>query len=235
MTYELWDQLAAKAGRALTAEQHASLERYLVLLSYANTRMNLTRIVDRDAAAVAHIGDAFTLMPFIPAGTLRMADVGSGGGVPGIPLAIAYPEVSMTLIESTQKKAVFLQETALALGLTNVTVLPIRAEEAGRGPLRDACDVVIARAVGELVFLVEWCLPLARKGGKLLTMKGAKAQEEMVVAQAAIHLLSGAKPVMHPVELPGTQNHVIVEIAKIGRTDDRFPRPATQAKGKPVK
>ena len=168
----------------------------------------------------------------IPADTARLAYVGSGGGVPGIPLAIALPEVAVTLVEATQKKGSFLREAGQSLGLSNLTVVPLRAEEAGQGELRETFDVVTARAVGELVFLVEWCLPLGKKGGKLLAMKGARAAEEMVAAEKAIHLLSSAPPVVHRVELPGTENHVILEIAKIGRTDPRFPRSASIAKGK---
>ena len=84
--------------------------------------MNLTRIVDRPTAEVQHIGDALTLLPFLPAAAHRLADVGTGGGVPGIPLAIVRPDVQVTLIESTKKKAAFLREAVAQLGLTNVTV-----------------------------------------------------------------------------------------------------------------
>ena len=133
MSNELWNQLAAKGGRALDAGQHQQLERYLDLLAEANTRMNLTRIVDREQAAIAHVGDALTLLPYIPAGPLRIADIGSGGGVPGIPLAVACPECQFTLMESTQKKATFLQQCAASLELANVTVLPLRAEQVGAG------------------------------------------------------------------------------------------------------
>ena len=208
--------------------------RYLELLAEANTRMNLTRIVDREQAAIAHVGDALTLLPYIPAGAMRIADIGSGGGVPGIPLAVVCPECQFTLVESTQKKAAFLTQCAASLELANVTVLPLRAEQVGAGELREQFDLAIARAVGELAFLVEWCIPLVKKGGKLLAMKGAKAQEEIAGAASAIRLLHASEPVVHPVELPGTEHHVIVEITKMGRTEARYPRPATVAKSRPL-
>lgn len=229
---ELWNQLAAKGGRVLSEEQHRRMERYLELLADANTRMNLTRIVDKEQAMVAHVGDALTLLPFISQGAMKIVDIGSGGGVPGIPLAVALLDCRITLVEATQKKAAFLQQCATELGLSNVTVLAKRAEEVASGELREACDVVTARAVGELAFLVEWGIPLLKKGGTLLAMKGAKAQEEIAAADRAIKMLSATRPVVHPVELPGAEHHVIVEITKMGRTDARFPRPASVAKGK---
>lgn len=234
MSLDLWNQLAAKGGRALSEGQVRGLVRYLELLAEANTRMNLTRIVDKEQAVVAHVGDALTLLQYVPQGALRIVDIGSGGGVPGIPLGVVLPECQITLVESTQKKAAFLQGCAKELGLLNVTVLAKRAEEVAGGELRESCDLVTARAVGELAFLVEWGIPLLKKGGKLLAMKGAKAQEEIAGAEKAIKLLNASPAVVHPVELPGAEHHVVVEIVKMGRTDARYPRAATVAKGRPL-
>ena len=233
----LWSELAGRAGVTLTTVQHDLLGRYLDLLLDANRTMNLTRIVDRPSAEVQHVGDALTLLPFLPAAPHRLADVGSGGGVPGIPLAIARPDAQVLLIESTKKKAAFLRAAAEQLGLQNVRVTERRAEDVGRvgSPERDAFDVVIARAVGTLDWLAEWCLPLARKGGKVLAMKGQKVMEELPAAAKAIRALNGGEPVIHKVDLPGAEHHVIVEIPKAGKTDPRYPRPATQAKGKPIR
>jgi 16S rRNA (guanine527-N7)-methyltransferase len=194
--------------------------------------MNLTRIVDPAAAEVQHVGDALTVLPHLPKGACRIADVGSGGGVPGIPLAIARPDAAVTLIETTKKKAVFLRETAAALELKNITVLDERVEDVGRGELRETFDVAIARAVGSMVWLAEWCLPLVKKGGKVLAMKGEKVAEDLAGTAKTIRILGGGKAVVHPVSLPGSDHRVIVEIAKIAVTDKRFPRPATAAKGK---
>lgn len=232
---DLWNQLAARANVTLSQAQHDLLNRYLDLLLEANERrMNLTRITDRAAAEVNHIGDSLTLLPLLPPGPILLADVGSGGGVPGIPLAIVRPDAKVALIESTRKKADFLQETASALGLPNITVWAQRAEAVGHSRLRDTNDVVVARAVGELAALVEWCLPLAKKGGKLLAMKGARAREELPAAARAIHALAGGAPIVHPVELPGAEHHVIVEIPKLGKTPAIYPRDPTRSKGKPI-
>jgi 16S rRNA (guanine527-N7)-methyltransferase len=218
----------------LSERQHGLLARYLDLLLAANQRMNLTRIIDRATAEVQHVGDALTLLPFLPKDEFRLVDVGSGGGVPGIPLAIARPDALVMLVESTKKKAAFLKDAAAQLGLENVSVSEWRAEQVGRSNSRETFDVATARAVATLDWLAEWCLPLVKRGGKLLAMKGERATEELPAARKAIKFLGGGEPVVHPIQLPGTDHRVVVEVLKIRRTDDRFPRDATVAKGKPI-
>jgi 16S rRNA (guanine527-N7)-methyltransferase len=230
----LWSDIATKAGVQLAPAQLAALDRYLDLLLEVNQKMNLTRITDRAAAEVQHVADALTLLDFIPQGTTALADIGSGGGVPGIPLAIALPQVQFTLVESTRKKAAFLRDAASALLLKNVNVVDSRAEELARTAARESFDVVTARAVGALVWLAEWCLPLVRKGGCVLAMKGARIAEELTPALKPIRLLGGGEPTIHPVELPGTEHHVIVQISKIGKTDKRYPRNPTATAGRPL-
>lgn len=229
---QLWTDLALRIGLTLSQEQNEKLERYLELLIEANQRVNLTRITDLDAARVQHIGDALTLLPFLPRTAHRLADVGSGGGVPGIPLAIVRPDAAVTLIESTKKKAEILKDLATRLDLPNVTVLPDRAEDAGQSNLRETFDIVTARAVATLDWLGEWCLPLVKKGGKMLAMKGPRATEELLTARKIFRILGGGEAIVHPVELPGTTALVIIEVPKIGRTDVKYPRGATIAKGK---
>jgi 16S rRNA (guanine527-N7)-methyltransferase len=232
----LWNDIATRAGVALSDEQHALLHRYLDLLLAANQTMNLTRITERPAAELHHVADALTLLPFLPRDAHALADVGTGGGVPGIPLAIVRPDAAFLLVEATKKKAAFLRSAVEQLGLANVIVTDQRAEDVAHSPeYRERYDVVVARAVATLVWLAEWCLPLAKpKTGKVLAMKGARAAEELPAAAKAIKLLGGGPAVVHPVDLPGTEHRVIVEVPKTGRTDPRYPRPATAAKGKPL-
>lgn len=230
----VWTDLAARADLPLTPDQHARLSRYLDLLFAANATMNLTRIPDRATAEVQHVGDALTLLPFLPKEPHRLADVGSGGGVPGIPLAVVRPDVQFLLIEATKKKAAFLRQAVAALELGNVTVDERRAEEVGWSEHRETFDVAVARAVATMAWLAEWCLPLVKKRAKVLAMKGPKAADELPPAAKAIRLLGGGEPVSHPVELLGTEHRVVVEIVKVGKTDRRYPRAATQSKGKPL-
>jgi 16S rRNA (guanine527-N7)-methyltransferase len=166
----------------------ARLGDYLARLLAMNEQMNLTAIEDPAAAWEKHVLDALTLVPLlaeIGAGS-RLVDVGSGGGLPGVPLAVARPDLRVTLVEATQKKAAFLAAVAGALGLANVTVRAARAEQLAAGELRGAFDVVTARAVGRLVTLVPLTAPLARTGGLVLLVKGQRADEEVVEATRVI-------------------------------------------------
>jgi 16S rRNA (guanine527-N7)-methyltransferase len=231
----LWQTLAQRCAKTLDPAQHEKLSRYLDLLLEANQKMNLTRIRDRADAETQHVGDALTLLPYLPDGKFSLADVGSGAGVPGIPLAIVCPEAKVVLIESTKKKAAFLRETAAQLELSNVQVLDSRAEEVAGTKHRQSFDIVTARAVGALNWLTEWCLPLVKVGGKVLAMKGQRIAEELPDALKPIRLLGGGEPIVHPVDLPGTEHHVIVEIKKITKTLDKYPRDPTTTHGKPLK
>lgn len=234
MPATLWNELGARAGLALSEGQLRQLAKFLDLLSAGNERMNLTRINDRSAAEIQHVGDALTALPYLPRGPHLLADVGSGGGVPGIPLAIARPDARLVLIESTKKKAVFLRQTAESLLLSNVTVLDQRVEDVGQSMDREQFDVAVVRAVAAMDWLAEWCLPLLKIGGKMLAMKGQRITEELPAAARAIRRVGGAPAIVHPVELPGSEHRVIVEIAKVQKTDAVFPRPATVAKGRPI-
>ena len=167
-------------GVTLDPGQLALVGDYLARLLAMNEQMNLTAITTPDDAWTKHALDALSIVPeltFLRAGA-KLIDVGSGGGVPGIPLAIARPDIVVTLVEATQKKAAFLVAVAAALGLSNVKVLAQRAEDL-TGPLAGRFDAVTARAVGKMQALLPWTGPFARRGGKLLFIKGQRADEEM--------------------------------------------------------
>jgi 16S rRNA (guanine527-N7)-methyltransferase len=188
--------------------QRQLLDRYLDLLLLANETMNLTSVTERPAAELLHIADALTLLPFLPPGKFSLADIGSGGGSPAFPLAIARPDAIVTCIESTKKKAAFLERAAAELALPNLRVFADRAESAPRRNF----EVVTARAVGSLAHVAELALPLLRPRGRLLAMKGKRVAEELPAALKIIRRLGGDKPVLHPLDLPGTDSHVVVEI-----------------------
>ena len=231
---DLWTTLAARAAVPLADTQIAQLHRYLDLLIEANATMNLTRITDRPAAELLHIADALTLLPLLPAGPMKLADIGSGGGVPGIVLAIARPDAQVLLIESTKKKAAFLATAVQTLELKNVTVSGLRVEEICRGPERGRFDVVTARAVALLPWLVEWALPLLKLHGNLLAMKGARAAEELEQTKEVRRRLRAGDPIIHAIDLPGTDQHVVVQIPKAGRTEEAYPRSPSVTKGKHI-
>jgi 16S rRNA (guanine527-N7)-methyltransferase len=187
----------------------------------ANEKFNLTAVKGRDEAWTRHILDSLTLLPLLTSlEAATVADVGSGAGLPGIPLAISLPGVKFTLIEATGKKARFIEETASALGLTNVVVVNDRAEKLGHDfAHRERYDVVIARALGKLSAMLEWTVPLAKVGGFVLAMKGAKAGEELLEAKKEMHQLH-----VRPGEIVTTPTGVIVPIEKTRSTPKALPR-----------
>ncbi|HMN96883.1 MAG TPA: 16S rRNA (guanine(527)-N(7))-methyltransferase RsmG [Phycisphaerales bacterium] len=223
---------AAEAqGLAFDAGDIERLGRYLDLLYEANARFNLTAILDREQAWTRHILDSLTLMaPLATLEAATVADVGSGGGTPGIPLAISLPQTRFTLIEATGKRARFLESTAAALGLTNVRVLAERSEKVGRDPAhRESFDVAVARAVGPLTVLLELTVPLVRTGGHVLAIKGERAATEIVEAKPALHRLHSAA--LEPIRTPtGT----IVVIEKRRPTPRAYPRSAGEPKRRPL-
>ncbi|MEO8251773.1 MAG: 16S rRNA (guanine(527)-N(7))-methyltransferase RsmG [Chloroflexota bacterium] len=205
-------------------------QRFVALLLAANRRHNLTRVTLPDEVARVHLLDSLAALPILD----RLAptdalDLGSGGGVPALPLALARPEMGWTLVDSVAKKAALLREFVEALGLRNVTVLSDRAEAVGRDPRhRERHAVVTARACAPLPVLAELALPLLVTGGKLLAWKGPLADEDEEVrrGRVAIHQLGGGDLEILDPGLPALGGHRFVIVHKKGATPARFPRRA---------
>jgi 16S rRNA (guanine527-N7)-methyltransferase len=223
---------AASYGIAFDPGEVERLADYLDLLLDANTRFNLTAVKDRQQAWTKHVFDSLTLLPYVVAsGARRVIDVGSGGGLPGLPLAVVQPEVDFTLLEATGKKADFLADAALRLGLANVEVVNDRAETIGRDRdhHREQYDLVVARAVGRLVVLVELTVPLARVGGHVAAIKGARAAGEIEEASEALRRLHA-----EVVESTRTPTGTIVLVEKLRRTAKIYPRRPGEPKRAPL-
>lgn len=221
------DVLAAIATLGVDLEDgdEVRLREYLRLLLEENRRVNLTAIRDPEEAWRRHILDGLSLVgPLVSFASddrpLRVADLGSGGGVPGLVLACVLPGVEFTLIEATGKKARFLEQAAAALGVGNVSVVAERAETIGRAAAhRGRFDVVLARAVGPLRVLLELAMPLLRDGGVLLAVKGARASEEVAASRKALHALHAVVTSMRR-----TETGTIVVVEKSRPTPKKYPR-----------
>ncbi|MGH2455020.1 MAG: 16S rRNA (guanine(527)-N(7))-methyltransferase RsmG [Candidatus Limnocylindria bacterium] len=201
------------------------LERYVALLLEANRRLNLTRVVEPSAVARLHLLDALAALPLIGEKGTGL-DLGSGGGVPGIPLALARPAMGWTLVDSVGRKADALRAFVQALGLANVEVLADRAEMLGQSPVhRERYDLVVARACAPLPVLAELALPLLRVGGRLVAWKGplTKDSEEVRRGRAAIGQLGGGLLRIHSSRL-SLGGHTLVEVPKELTTPARYPR-----------
>lgn len=225
-------ELASAAGLQFDPGDLDRLGQFLGLLLDANTRFNLTAIRDPEEAWIRHILDSLTLLPYLAAArTHRLIDVGSGGGLPGLPLAIALPAVEVTVVESTGKKARFIEEAAATLGLENVKVVHDRAETIGQDHHlhREHYDMAVCRAVGGLNVLLELCSPLVKVGGHVLSIKGDKAPQEIEASKAALHRLH-----CHVVETSRTATGTIIVVEKQRKTPRLYPRRPGEPKRAPL-
>ena|SRR5207302_5400083 len=174
----------------------------------------------------ALLEDSLVLLDFLPPGPLRLIDVGSGGGLPGLPLKLARPELSLTLLEANRRKAAFLVQAAAKLGLPDVEVIGARAEDAGRDPRhREAYDVATARALASMPVLAELCLPFLRLGGRLFAMK-AGATEEALAAEPAITRLGGRLLAVTAAASTARSLGQVVVVEKAAPTPPEYPRRA---------
>jgi 16S rRNA (guanine527-N7)-methyltransferase len=179
-------------------------------------------LVEDSLVLLEHLGDARTLV-----------DVGSGGGLPGLPLKIARPDLAVTLIEADQRKAAFLVQACAALGLGDVEVLALRAEEAGNDPrYREKFDVAVARALAPMPVLAELCLPLVRVGGRLLAQKTDR--EDIAGARRAIEMLGGSLVEISPAPSTARSAGIVVVVDKVRPTPAGYPRRPGAAARKPL-
>lgn len=201
--HTLWNRIA---GGGLYAPQLAKIDRYLDLLIEKNQHLNLTRISDRADAEVKHVADALTLLPLIPRDTRSLADVGTGGGIPGVILAIARPDLAVTLIDATRKKLDAVTEMCAAAGIENVKTIHARAET-----VEQRFDIVTARAVADMETLANWCIGLMGKKSMLLALKGPRAAEELAAAAKNLRRLRLRAESIDP-EVPELPGHVVVRV-----------------------
>lgn len=227
----------------LSAEEIHAFQIYASMLKEKNKVMNLTAIDDDKGIAMKHFIDSLTLCPYIReeeartnnSGTLTFADVGTGAGFPGLPVKISCPELSVTLMDSLEKRLKFLDEVISALDLKDCTTVHSRAEDAGRNrKYREKYDIVTARAVARLSVLAEYCLPLVKVGGVFLAMK-ARSEEEEAEGNKAVTLLGGTIEKTDTFKLPGTDmERTIIVVRKIRPTPARFPRKAGTPSKAPI-
>ena len=218
---------AAEVGIPLTAEQIGQFSVYNEMLLDWNTRMNLTALTAPEDVAVKHIIDSLTAYDAaLFDGARTLIDVGTGAGLPGIPLAVYAQHLTVTLLDSLNKRVRFLTEVTAAMGLQNVRCIHARAEEAARtAEHRAAYDIVVSRAVARLPVLLEYTLPFVRVGGTLLALKGRAYAEEQKEARRAAEVLGGGRITARPVHLPGLDDvRAILTVTKERQTPAAYPR-----------
>ena len=218
----------------LTEDQNRILDAYMEGILSWNEKVNLTNITDPEEFHVKHILDSVMCLDFpeyVAAGSV--IDVGTGGGFPGIPLAVCSPEKFFLLLDSLNKRLKIIGELTEELGINNVKLLHSRAEDAARNKeYREKFDICVSRAVSNLSTLCEYCLPFIKVGGYLLAYKGPEAENELAKASKALKTLGG-----EAMEIRDTQmeeyglEHRILVIKKVKPTPKAYPRKA----GTPLK
>ncbi len=230
---ELLKNLFTKYQIEYTDEQIEKINKYYNMVIEQNKTMNLTRILSEEEFATKNILDSVLPIKIIPKNA-SVVDVGTGAGLPGIPLKILRPDIKLTLLDSLQKKVNFLKQVVVELDLKEVNCVHARVEDFAKTN-RESFDVCVSRAVARLNTLCEYCLPLVKIDGIMIAYKSLKAEEEAKEAQKAIDILGG--------KIENVQNVVIKEensirtniiISKIKNTPNIYPRGKNLPKIKPI-
>ena len=222
-------------------EQQVGEEKAELMIHYMdeilrmNEHINLTAVRDPEEFIVKHLLDSLGCVgspEWEKADTI--ADVGTGAGFPGVPLAVMAPEKKISLIDSLQKRLRVIDDITRSLDIQNTTTFHLRAEEAGQGELRESFDFAVSRAVAAMNILCEYCLPFVKVGGTFCAMKGAKGAEELDCAGKAITTLGGETQKTETLILPDGGERVLINVKKISHTATKYPRPSAQISKKPL-
>lgn len=230
----IFDQLNIEYGK----DKENKLTGYMENILELNEHINLTAITDRTEFIRKHYIDSLLcagLDEFKNAGSV--IDVGTGGGFPGVPLAIAFPDKKFTLIDSLNKRIKIINELCEKLGIYNVTAVHGRAEElARRKDMRESFDLCVSRAVANMSTLSEYCIPFVKKGGAFIAYKGPDCGEELEEASKAIKLLGGQVIREESPAVPGKHfEHKLIVIYKKENTLSKYPRKAGTPSKEPIK
>lgn len=227
MNPEQFRQALSEQGIELTAEQMNQFAIYYETLVEWNEKVNLTAITAEEEVYLKHFYDSITPAFYQDfSGEQTICDIGAGAGLPSIPLKICFPQLKVTIVDSLQKRIVFLNHLATALDLEGVSFYHDRAESFGKNAkFRENYDIVTARAVARMSVLSELCLPLVKKNGIFVALKGAQAEEELEIAKNAIELFGGKTIDQKTFTLPQEDSErTIYWIEKRRKTPKKYPR-----------
>lgn len=225
MDESFFKETAALIKINLTEFHMKQFEKYKQLLLDWNEKINLTAIVEERGIITKHFIDSLTCMRYIKEND-TIIDVGTGAGFPGVPLKIMNDSINLTLLDSLNKRIIYLNDVIEKLNFKNAVAIHGRAEELGRqDKYREKYDVVTARAVANLKVLSEYCLPFVKTEGIFICMKGPDAKEEIEDAKKQIKLLGGEIVQQEYMTLPNTDiGRTIILIKKIHSTPNKYPR-----------
>lgn len=224
-----------KMNQQILAEDFVLFQQYYEMLVSWNEKMNLTAITLPEEVAVKHFADSLSLLSCLPEKKgLKLIDIGTGAGFPGIPLQIVRKDLHLTLLDSLNKRLIFLKEVCGVLGL-KADFVHSRAEEASRKEeYREKYDAAVSRGVAQLGILCEYCLPYVKKGGRFIAMKGPGAEEELRRAEKGIEMLGGKVKRKETFCLPDQSKRVLIVIEKEKETPKQYPRQSAKIKKNPL-
>ncbi|MCD7809331.1 MAG: 16S rRNA (guanine(527)-N(7))-methyltransferase RsmG [Erysipelotrichaceae bacterium] len=223
-----------KENITLNDKQLQQFEIYYQTLIEWNQKMNLTAITDKEDVYLKHFYDSLTISFDQHFDHQLLCDVGAGAGFPSIPLKIVYPNLKITIIDSLQKRIIFLQHLVEVLDLKDIELIHARAEEYAINH-REYFDIVTARAVARLNVLDELCLPLVKVGGEFIALKGLKGEEELLEAEMGIEKLGGQITMETEFTLSDDNDYRYnLYIEKVKKTPHKYPRSYSQIKKKPL-
>lgn len=225
MISEILKQWCDENKIEISDHQLSQFEKYAELLKEWNEKMNLTAITDDEGIAVKHFIDSIAVLKFHDFNSNeKVIDIGTGAGFPGIPLKIMRPGIMLTLLDSLNKRLVFLEEVCKNLAL-HTELIHERAEEYSlKTEYREQYDTAISRAVANLPALCEYCIPYVKVGGTFVSMKGPDGEKELEAAENAINLLGAKKENICQTILPDESERIIITIQKIKNTPPKYPR-----------
>ena len=234
---KLHSYLEKSVGVTLTDIQIEQFNKYYEMLIEKNKVMNLTAITEKDEVELKHFIDSVALSKYYDLSkNLKVIDIGTGAGFPGIPLKIAFPNLDVTLFDSLNKRVNFLNEVIDELGLEGCRAIHGRAEEGGRDKnLRESFDLVVSRAVANMAVLSEYCVPFVKEGGYFIPYKTGTVDEELEQGKKAIGILGGKLEKVEKLTLPDSDiGRSFVFIKKIKKTPKAYPRKAGTASKQPL-
>lgn len=237
MTPQAFYQVLIEHGITLTDKQKKQFETYFRLLVEWNEKINLTAITDKEEVYLKHFYDSIApiLQGYIDNSPLSILDIGAGAGFPSIPMKILYPEIDITIIDSLNKRINFLNILVNELELSGVHFFHGRAEDFGQDRVfRAKFDIVTARAVARMQVLAELTIPFLKVNGRLIALKAAAAEEELISAEKALKTLFSQVTVNKNYKLPNGDDRNITIVSKKKETPNKYPRKAGTPNKKPL-